>query len=466
MITEKRLPEVNSARMADWANLQTDIVGTIIRKLAIPDYIRFRAVCTSWNRVCACRDVSNNPRVDPWLMLPTKMLEDAKFFSIPERKNETIRILSIATICGSAWTPVGSSNGWLVFFNPTLGTIQLVNPISSAQFQLPPVGCKLFSKAVLLDMSESNFSVAVIYGDQKGYKVTCKGSKGWSSVDSKHVLIDVFKHRSQLYTIDIYGTVELWAEPPSAWPDEDGLLVDPNLHHNFALDEDDPIWDQYVYDNWMEDQPDEDGPDEDGPDEDGLLLGPNLHHNFAPDEDDLMGGPYLHDNFELDEEGPLVYPNLHHNFGPDEDDPMGIPYLYDDLELVDPLVDPNQLNCLVETPAGDLMKVKRQSESKFVVWILNKGTSSFERTNDIGEFGLFVSRYSSFCLLAKDHPNVKSNHVYFIDSYMNLCAFNLEHGTKELVEALETLGAQNQQDMYLQGRPGVHSFLWFTPSLK
>ncbi|CAM0880079.1 unnamed protein product [Alopecurus aequalis] len=357
-----RLPEVNSARMADWANLQTDIVGTIIRKLAIPDYIRFRAVCTSWNRVCACRDVSNDPRVDPWLMLPTNMLDSAKFFSIPERKNETIHIPSTTTIFGSMWTPVGSSHGWLIFFSPPQGTMQLVNPISRAQFQLPPFGRQLFSKAVLLDMSESNFSVAVIYGNQKGYRVTRKGSKSWSFVDSEHILVDVFKHRRQLYTVDIYGTVQVWAEPPCAWPDADGPLLDPYQH---------------------------------------------------------------------------------------------------------PSLTPRKFNCLVETPAGDLIKVKRQSQNKFAVWILDRGTSSFESTDDIGEFGLFVSHHSSFCFRAKDHPNLKANCVYFIDGYKNLCAFNLEHGTKELVEALEAPGAQNQQDEYVQGRqPRSESFLWFIPSLK
>jgi hypothetical protein len=334
--------------MADWANLQTDIVGTIIGKLAIPDYIRFRAVCTSWNRVCACRDVSNDPRVDPWLMLPTKMLEGAKFFSIPERKNETIRILSTATIFGNMWTPVGSSNGWLVFFNPEQGTIQLVNPISGANFQLPPLGREHFSKAVLLDMSESNFSVAVIYGHQKGYKVTRKGSKSWSFVDSKYRLVDVFKHRRKLYTIDIYGTVDVWAEPPRSWHDEDDPLVDPHMLPSHAQ---------------------------------------------------------------------------------------------------------RKFNCLVETPAGDLVKVKRQSQNKFAVWMLNMETSSFESTDDIGEFALFVSHHGSFCFPAKDHPNLKVNCVYFIDSYKNLCAFNLEHGTKELVQTLEHPG---------QG----DAFLWFIPSLK
>jgi len=409
LLTEKRLLEVNSARMADWANLQIDIVGTVIRKLDIPDYIRFRAVCTSWNRVCACRDVSNNPRVDPWLMLPTNMLDGAKFFSIPERKNETIRILSDASLFASMWTPVGSSHGWLVFFSLIKRTIQLVNPISGAQFQLPPVRLNHFSKAVLLDMSESNFSVAVIYGNQKGYEVTRKGSKSWSSVDSKHVLIDIFKHKRQLYTIDIYGTVELWAEPPRAWPDEDGLLMGPHLHHNFVPDEE-------LY----------------------------LDDNFAPDEEDFpLGNPHMHDNFAPDEDGLLVDPHLPHN------------------------VDQQKFNCLVETPAGDLMKVKRQSLNKFAVWILNKGTSSFERTDDIGEFALFVSHHSSLCLPAKDHPNLKANCVYFIDGYRNLCAFNLEHETKELVEALEAPGAQNQQDMYLGGRPSsLDSFLWFVPSLK
>ncbi|XP_047053304.1 putative F-box protein At5g14160 isoform X2 [Lolium rigidum] len=345
-----RLPEVNSARMADWANLQTDIVGSIVRKLAIPDYIRFRAVCTSWNRVCVCRDVSNDPRVDPWLMLPTKTLEDAKFFSIPERKNETIRILSTATIFGSVWTPVGSSHGWLVFFNLNQGTIQLVNPISGGQFELPPLGREHFSKAVLLDMSESNFSVAIVYGNRKGYKVTRKGSRSWSFVDSKHILIDIFKHRRQLYTIDIYGTIEVWAEPPRSWPDADGPLVDPYMHPSLAQ---------------------------------------------------------------------------------------------------------RKFNCLVETPAGDLVKVKRQSQNKFAAWILNRETSSFERTEDIGEFALFVSHHNSFCFPTKDHLSLKANCVYFIDNYKNLCAFNLEHGTKELIQGLETPALPRQD-----------AFLWFIPSLK
>lgn len=358
---ETRLKEVNSVGMKDWANIQTDIAGLIIKKLGIPDYIRFRAVCTSWNHMC--KEASNHPRVDPWLMLPTKPLDGAKFFSLPEKKSQTIHIPSVATIFGSMWTPVGSSHGWLIFFSPPQGTIQLVNPISSASFQLPSVGRRHLSKAMLLDMSESNFTVAVIYRDQKGYRVTRKGSKSWSFVDSKHILVDVFKHRRQLYTIDIYGTVEVWAEPPRSWPDEDVPQVEPHMH--------------------------------------------NLVH-------------YNHQKF----------------------------------------------NCLVETPSGDLIRVKRQSQNKFALWVLDRGTSSFERTSDIGEFGLFVSHYSSFCFPAKDHPYLKANCVYFIDGYNNLCAFNLEHGTKELVEALEAAApAQSQQDFY--GRqPRAEPFLWLIPSLK
>ncbi|EMS54581.1 hypothetical protein TRIUR3_19693 [Triticum urartu] len=326
-----------------------------------PDYIRFRAVCTSWNHIC--KEVSNHPRVDPWLMLPTKALEGAKFFSLPEKKSQTIHIPSVATIFGSMWTPVGSSHGWLIFFSPPQGTIQLVNPISSTSFQLPSIGRKHLSKAMLLDMSESNFTVAVIHRDQKGYQVTRKGSKSWSFVDSKHILVDVFKHRRQLYTIDVYGTVEVWAEPPRSWPDDDFPQVEPHMH--------------------------------------------NLVH-------------YQHQKF----------------------------------------------NCLVETPSGHLIRVKRQSQNKFALWVLDRETSYFERTSDIGEFGLFVSHYSSFCFPAKDHPYLKANCVYFIDGYNNMCAFNLEHGTKELVEALETAApAQSQQDFY--GRqPRAEPFLWLIPSLK
>lgn len=355
-----RLLEVNSIGMADWASLQTDIVGTIIKKLAIPDYLRFRAVCTSWNRVCS--DASNRPRVDPWLMLPPNPLDGAKFFSIPERKNQIIHIPSTATIFGSIWAPVGSSHGWLIYFSLSQGTMLLVNPISGTQIQLPPIGSRPFSKARLLDMDERNFTVAVIYGDQKGYKVTRKGSNSWSSVESKHNLVDVFKHRRQLYTIDIFGTVEVWAEPPRAWPDEDA---------------------------------------------------PQMNHNL------------------------VHYPHQ------------------------------RRFNCLLETPAGDLMRVKRQSQNKFAVWILDKGTFSWVQIDNIGEFALFVSHHSSVCFPAKDHPNLKANCVYFIDMYRNLCAFNLEHGTKELVEALETDRAQRQPDAHtIRRQPEEQRYLWFIPSLK
>ncbi|RCV24990.1 hypothetical protein SETIT_5G130700v2 [Setaria italica] len=338
--------EITSSGMADWATLQTDIVGLIVKKLAVPDYIRFRAVCTSWNHVC--KDVSYCPRVDPWLMLPPNPTPlGAQFFCIPERKNQNIRLPSTASFFESVWAPVGSLNGWLIYFSQTYGTMQLVNPISGRQIQLPPIGRRIFSKAKLLEMNERNFIVAVLYGDQKGYKITRKGSNNWSSVESTHILDDIIKHRGRLYTCDMYGTVEVWAEPPRAWPDEE------------------------------------------------------MTHQW-------------------------------------------------------------RFRCLVETPAGDLIRVKRQSQNKFAVWILDKGSFSWVETDNIGDFALFVSHYNSFCFLAKDHPNLKANCIYFIDIHNNLCAFNLEHGTKELVETL-AIGL-DRNDYYR--RPQRDQLLWFIPSLK
>ena len=69
-------------------------------------------------------------------------------------------------------------------------------------------------------MNERNFIVAVLYADEKGYKVTRQGSSNWSSVESKFILDDIIKHRGRLYTCDMYSTVEMWAEPPHAWPDD------------------------------------------------------------------------------------------------------------------------------------------------------------------------------------------------------------------------------------------------------
>lgn len=343
-----RCLEVCSSGMADWASIQTDILGIIIKKLPIPDYIRFRAVCTSWNNVC--KDVSYCPRVDPWLMLPPNQNPlGAQFFCIPERKNQSIRLPNTASLFESVWAPVGSSNGWLIYFSHTYGTMQLVNPVSGKHIQLPPIGRRTFSKAKLLEISERNFIVAVLYGDEKGYKITRKGSSNWSSVESKFILDDIIKHGGRLYTCDMYGTVEMWAEPPRAWPDEE------------------------VTHRW-------------------------------------------------------------------------------------------RFRCLIETPAGDLVRVKRLCQNKFAVWILDKATSSWVGTENIGDLALFVSHYNSFCFPASGQPNLKANCIYFIDIYNNLCAFNLEHGTKELVQTLTIGRGQGRNDYHRW--PERDQVLWFIPSLK
>jgi hypothetical protein len=82
--------------------------------------------------------------------------------------------------------------------------------------------------------------------------------------------------------------------------------------------------------------------------------------------------------------------------------------------------------------------------------------------DNIGDLAMFVSHYNSVCFQAKDHLNLKANCIYFIDTYNNLCAFNLEHGTKELVEALEVSPVRNE---YYR-RPQRDQVMWFIPSLK
>jgi hypothetical protein len=95
---------------------------------------------------------------------------------------------------------------------------------------------------------------------------------------------------------------------------------------------------------------------------------------------------------------------------------------------------------------------------------LDKGTFSWVGTENIGDLALFVSHYNSFCFPANDHPNLKANCIYFIDMYNNLCAFNLEHGTKELVQTLAIGQGQGRNDYYR--RPQRDQVLWFIPSLK
>lgn len=126
----------------NWACLVSDLLILILDKLVhFPDYIRFTAVCKSWNSIASShkKKRDNNNHQLPWLLI--RSLD----------KNQTKRKLSLRNFTGDQMVKfelqipkmyknkrcVGSSHGWLVF----VGRVSLIvlNPLSGGIIDLPPL---------------------------------------------------------------------------------------------------------------------------------------------------------------------------------------------------------------------------------------------------------------------------------------------------------------------------------------
>ncbi|KAI5348203.1 hypothetical protein L3X38_001090 [Prunus dulcis] len=90
--------------MANWSELQPELLQLIMNNLSFVNILRFRAVCSSWNHAAkSCATSSCRPPrtpSTPWLMLPSSYEENDKnnpasgarcFYSLEEQKVYTIK---------------------------------------------------------------------------------------------------------------------------------------------------------------------------------------------------------------------------------------------------------------------------------------------------------------------------------------------------------------------------------------
>nr|XP_010911489.1 F-box protein At2g17036 [Elaeis guineensis] len=120
---------------ADWSQLPAELLEIISTKIIfITDYLRFRAVCTSWRSASPARP-RHLPAQLPWLLLPyypSPDNTDARrlFFDLRDRR---IYQLDLPETRGKR--VCGSSHGWLVLERHV--AISLLNPVTRAHIQLP-----------------------------------------------------------------------------------------------------------------------------------------------------------------------------------------------------------------------------------------------------------------------------------------------------------------------------------------
>ncbi|XP_042405143.1 uncharacterized protein LOC121995479 [Zingiber officinale] len=124
-----------------WSDLPLDLVSLIFSKLSLPQFLRSAAVCASWSS--AVGDLSARGRCvkfrgqSPWLVLNNDDNPSAviTFYALDEAREYTIPVPD-PPITDRFF--LGSAHGWIITMDVRL-RVQLLNPITGAQIDLPGV---------------------------------------------------------------------------------------------------------------------------------------------------------------------------------------------------------------------------------------------------------------------------------------------------------------------------------------
>ncbi|KAH7521886.1 hypothetical protein FEM48_Zijuj07G0079500 [Ziziphus jujuba var. spinosa] len=218
---------------SNWSNLQCELLELILKRLAIVDTIRFKAVCSSW--YTAAKSYTSFPNSykaqTPWLMLRSHDGEDDPdarcFFSISDDKFYKINVFEgfLDALC------IGSSYGWLLVLDQN-ANLHVLNPFSlKFKMQLPLINTLIKSpylkefrkhyifKAILLSdpFRNKTFSVVMMYGPLSRRRLAfCRyGDKAWSRLGSQNRTYynfykDIICCNGFLYALSCSGQVEIW----------------------------------------------------------------------------------------------------------------------------------------------------------------------------------------------------------------------------------------------------------------
>ncbi|KAJ3687857.1 hypothetical protein LUZ61_017021 [Rhynchospora tenuis] len=173
----------------DWAYLPPEIVDLISVKVKyIVDYVRFRAVCSSW-RSASCPKPRHLPPQLPWLMFPyaekarSKNVRTRFFYDVWESK---MREIPIPETWGM--TCCASYRGWLLLVSYKGRQVSLLNPLTRCEIELPAFSCTWyhlywvdFGKSKMTfsaDLTHPNCLITVFL--ENDWVISCRiGERSW-----------------------------------------------------------------------------------------------------------------------------------------------------------------------------------------------------------------------------------------------------------------------------------------------
>lgn len=221
------IQEHNPNNTRNWTELPDHLLGLIIERLSLTDYLRFGAVCVSWNSIIKNREYRPRPR-PPWLMLLTQGNNDrnAKFFNLIEERIYTIPLPPPIIGCRDL---IGFSFGWLITMNTYTLAMHLLNPITRVQIPLPSlttyptrhtVRAYQFKAALCSPPSGGDFTVIVTCPSEHAVAIARSGDNIWTALYTPGLAIieDVFHHNGQVCARDCFQKVVSWDHEDSPMP--------------------------------------------------------------------------------------------------------------------------------------------------------------------------------------------------------------------------------------------------------
>ncbi|KAJ4779604.1 F-box protein skip23 [Rhynchospora pubera] len=189
----------------DWANLPLEMVELISKKVKyIVDYIRFRAVCSTWRSV-PCPKQHRLPPQLPWLMLPYdgsiyKNNDEVHFFyDVWESKMRKLYFLA-DTCCASY-------HGWLLLVSYKGRDVSLLNPLTQSEIKLPAFGTWFDPYYISFGKSKMTFSADLTHPNclitvflEKYWVISCQiGDRSWKRYYPRKELVDATHYNGRLY---------------------------------------------------------------------------------------------------------------------------------------------------------------------------------------------------------------------------------------------------------------------------
>ncbi|XP_042493467.1 putative F-box protein At5g55150 [Macadamia integrifolia] len=219
----------------DWSQLLSELLELILDQLTcLSDHLRLASVCSSWRSITISNRCSH--RLLPFLMLPPgdNSTETRPFFNLSSCKISELHIPNIH----QKWC-CGSSHGWLVTVDESIGEIQLFNPVSGGSIVLPSLSTFSYPqhnfepefssnkhyihKAILSSNPHrtSNYVVVAIVTNTKMLAYWKPGADRWTTIRSKKWVHfeDFIYHKGLLYAVSNNGpvvTYDFSSEPPIA----------------------------------------------------------------------------------------------------------------------------------------------------------------------------------------------------------------------------------------------------------